>query len=400
MRRVLILFGLLFAGSPAWAAESFAGRWDTTYGPMTLTQQGAFVAGSYFWDGKRCTVQGKVDGRRLTFTYREPEVSGEGWFELAADGQSFRGKWREKGRPDWGEWTGTRVVLGFPGLWRTSYGDLRLVQEGQRIHGTYSGGGTIAGELKDGRLVFRYTEPAARGEGWFALAADAASFQGKWRPDGRAAWQDWVGKRIEPVPGRVWLVVLEVPWERGLEESEYSFGAMLRAFFARAPQVQVRHKFFDSEAGLRRWCGELAYLAEPVVLVIASHGSAHGISVGGKSIGAGPLVESLRYAGNVRLLHFSACETMKGTLARDIAAGLGKGRPLPISGYTTSVDWAASAIIEFMYFDLILVRGLTPADAADRLDKLLPFAGDRPVKGAPFRSAGFRLLDPNRQPAR
>jgi hypothetical protein len=361
---------------------------------MKLTQDSTVVSGAYVLNGKSCSVQGTVARGRLTFTYREPNATGEGWFELAPDGQSFRGKWRPRGQTAWDDWTARRIVLGLAGLWRTSYGEMRLVQEGDRIHGTYSGAGTLTGKLEKGRLVFRYQETTVKGEGWFALAADSDSFRGKWRPDGQTEWQDWVGTRIEPAPGVVWLVVLEVPWEGGLAEEEYSFGQMLRAFFARAPQVKVRHKFVSSEADLRRWCGELAFLAEPVIVVIASHGSPQGIGVDGKSIGARPLVESLRYAVNVRLLHFSACETMKGKLAQDIRAGLGKSRPLPISGYTTCVDWGASAVIEFLYLDLILARGLTPADAAARLDKLLPFAGDKKVAQAPFASAGFRLLAP------
>jgi hypothetical protein len=380
------------AASPALAASTFAGRWETTFGPMTISQEGALVSGSYFFSGKRCTLQGKVVGARLDFTYQEPTAKGESYFELARDGRTFRGTWREKGSNAGGEWTGKRVELGFAGLWTTSFGRMRLVQNGNRIQGVYSGRASLAGELEGGKFAFRYQEPNVQGEGWFTLSADRRSFQGKWRENGKENWSDWVGKRVDPEAGKIWLVVLEVPWERGLDENEYSFGRMLRAFFARSPNVQVRHKIINSEKGLRRWCGELAFLAEPVVLVIASHGSQEGISVGGKAIGAAPLAEGLRYANNVRLVHFSACETMKGSLARDIGNGLNPARQLPISGYTTTVDWAASAVIEFMYLDLILSRGTTPGAAARQLLRLMPFAGDRTGADAPFRAAGFRLV--------
>ena len=46
-----------------------------------------------------------------------------------------------------------------------------------------------------------------------------------------------VGPRVRPQAGRVWLVVLKANWERDLEEEEYSFGVMLRTFFARVPAV-------------------------------------------------------------------------------------------------------------------------------------------------------------------
>jgi hypothetical protein len=129
------------------------------------------------------------------------------------------------------------------------------------------------------------------------------------------------------------------------------------------------------------------------VLVLATHGSPRGVEVGGRTIGAAALADSLRYAGDLRLIHFSACLTMKANLADELAKGM-PGRAVPISGYTTVVDWAASAVIEFMYFDLVLCRGMRPKEAADQLRKLMPFAGDKDVPGTPFKSAGFRILLP------
>jgi hypothetical protein len=60
---------------------------------------------------------------------------------------------------------------------------------------------------------------------------------------------------------------------------------------------------------------------------------------------------AFRYAANLKLLHFSSC-----------LVGLGRERaPFPVSGYATSVDWGASALLEFTYLDLILNRGMDPA---------------------------------------
>ena len=66
-----------------------------------------------------------------------------------------------------------------------------------------------------------------------------------------------------------------------------------------------------------------------------------------------------------------------------------------VSGYATSVDWAASALIEFAYLEMILTKGLTPAAAAEQVRKLLPFAGDEKIEGSPFPPAGFRAVLPN-----
>lgn len=398
-RSVFLLAVLLLCPAPA-LAQSFAGSWETSYGVMTLTQDGKKVSGFYVFEGQRSVIEGQLEKQRLTFTYEEPAVKGEGWFELAADGKSFKGKWRPKGETGWGEWIGTRVVVaaarGFPGLWKTSFGSMSLSESGGRVQGIYGGGGnsSIDGKFEGKKLTFSYQEPAVKGEGWFELSADGQRFQGKWREQGQTAWADWKGDRVNPVPGRIWLVVLEANWENDLRQQEYTFGGMLRAFFARSEQVQVRHRFFTDAASLTRWCREVAYLAEPVVLVVATHGTPKGVTVDGKTIGAGALAESLRHCGNLKLLHFSACLLMKDRLASELVKALEKRASFPISGYSTSVDWAASAVIEFVYLELILLRNLTPAAAAEQLGKLMPFSGDRPVPGAVIPSAGFRILTP------
>src|SRR5579871_4861215 len=392
---------ILFAGAVR-AADTFAGSWDTTYGAMKLSQDGDKVMGSYEMEGQFCTLEGKMDKNRLVFTYREPNAHGEGWFDLASDGKSFVGKWRENGAGAWSDWSGKRRTAEvsakndlFAGLWQTSYGRMRLVQKDNKVSGTYGlyGGSTLDGAVEGNKLVFRYKEPTAEGSGTFELSSDGSHFTGKWKVRDSSGGGDWTGERVQAKPGVVWLVVVEAEWG-GLTEDEYSFGGMLRAFFARSSQVQVRHRFFSDEASLKRWCSEVAYIAEPAVLVIASHGSSGGVAVDGKTVPAKALAESLRLASNLKLLHFSACEVMKGNAAETIARGVEPAGRFPISGYTTTVDWAGSAIIEFAYLDMILMRGMTPAKAAEQLAKVMPFSGANAVRGSVFGNAGFRLLKP------
>jgi len=111
----LFLLGLIlwFAG-PAGAAEpSFAGEWDTTYGLMKLKVDGPKVSGTYQYEGGGIhDIRGTLEGLKWQFTYQEPGVTGEGSFTLAADGQSFTGRWREKGGGTWQTWTGRRPVPG------------------------------------------------------------------------------------------------------------------------------------------------------------------------------------------------------------------------------------------------------------------------------------------------
>lgn len=382
------MFGNLFKKSGV-VSGMFAGRWFTSFGPMNLTQQGDSVQGTYVYNGQECVIQGRVVEGRLQFTYQEPAVGGEGWFALLRPGR-FEGQWRQEGQERWLPWIGER---GFDGIWDSSFGLLRLAQDGDRVFGTYEGLGssTIEGQVSGDQLTFRYQEPQAGGEGQFILAPHGMTFDGQWRPDGAPAWQPWQGRRLGPTPGQIWLVVIEAHWQRHLMDKEYSFGNMLREFFARVPGVQFSHRFFNNEAGLRQWCRDLRYIPDPVVVVLAAHGTAAGLGVHGQTIAPQALSESLQHADNVKLLHFSSCLTMQdGPLTQELRRTL----PFPFSGYTTSVDWAASAIAEFTYLDMILARGMSPADAAAQLPRLLSFAGDQGFDGSAFPAAGFRIVVP------
>ncbi|HLJ93428.1 MAG TPA: hypothetical protein VKU02_09590, partial [Gemmataceae bacterium] len=365
-----------------------------TFGPMNLTQRGDQVRGVCSYMNIECAIEGKATGGKLVFTYREPTITGEGWFELTRYGKGFAGEFRPDGEQDWESWEGERI--GFDGLWNSSFGLLRLVEEEDRVHGFYEveGQATIIGRRTANRLAFNYRESRSRGRGCFELAADGLSFQGEWKVRGGKGWRPWSGIRVRPQRNLVWLVVLEAPWQRRLSEQEYSFGHMLREFFARVAEVQVRHRFFVNEAGLRKCCRDLMYLAEPVVLVLATHAKTEGIVVDGETIGLHSLLKSLRHAGDLRLLHFSACLLLQDPKCVTLLRDYGKAACLPISGYTTSVDWAESAIIEFTYLDMILARGMAPAVAAEQVLKLLLFAGNNVVADSVYPPAGFTVLLP------
>jgi len=372
----------------------FSGRWQTSFGPMELTQQGKRVHGSYVYMGNECTLDGKLAHDRLTFRYQEPTVAGSGWFEMLRRGQAFSGQFTPDDGGNGGPWEGERI--GFDGLWNSSFGLMRLIEDGEHVQGFYPVGGTatIEGKRVGDRLTFSYKEPKARGRGRFELSADGLSFQGEWKPQGETSWRPWTGLRVRAQPNLTWLVILEAPWQRFLSDQEYSFGNMLREFFARVPGVQVRHRFFSNEASLRKCCRDVLYIAEPVVLLLATHAQPEGVTVDGQTISIASLVDSLRYAAILRLLHFSACLLMQAPEGVAALQQFANAARLPISGYKTSVDWGASAIIEFTYLDLILSRGLSPADAAASLKKLLPFAGDKGPADSVYRPAGFHLVQP------
>src|SRR5579871_1467329 len=97
----------------------FSGEWQTTFGSMRLTQQRDKVTGKYICMGADCAIAGTIRDGRFVFTYQEPDVRGEGWFELIRGGRGFRGEYQpEGGKSD--RWEGERV--GFDGLWNSSFG--------------------------------------------------------------------------------------------------------------------------------------------------------------------------------------------------------------------------------------------------------------------------------------
>jgi len=382
---------------PSAAAEPvFTGDWATTYGDMTLTESSSSVSGTYIMEGSVCSLEGRRENGTLTFKYREPEADGEGRFRLAADGKSFKGEWKPDGAAKFIPWLGRRRLppeagSAFAGLWETNFGRLRLTEAGGKFAGYYSfADGSITGRVEGGTLKFRYKDQK-EGDGEFRLAQDGRALRGRWRADGDKEWRDWTGLRVDPVAGRKWLVVLESRWESSLAEPEYTYGEMLKIFFTRTPSVQVRQRFYTDRSSLLKWMREATLLAEPVVLYFSGHGTAAGLETETGPATAEVLAEPLQAGGNISLVHFGSCDVMKGALPAELQRLAGAGARFPVSGFAQPVDWAASAITDFMYLDLILSRDLTPARAAAELKRLMPFTA-KENSATPYDGVSFRLL--------
>ena len=107
------------------AQNKLAGTWRTTYGRVTLSVNGGTANGTYSpgYNGK---ISGTVNGSRLEFKYRESGQTGQGWFELSPDGNSFRGKWQKSGGTKWKSWNG-ELVCG-AGRFGISLAGFRIIQ--------------------------------------------------------------------------------------------------------------------------------------------------------------------------------------------------------------------------------------------------------------------------------
>ena len=283
----------------------------------------------------------------------------------------------------------------YSGTWETTYGDMVLEQTGSTVTGWYSYGsmssvdGTVSEE--SGKLVFTYTETDASGRGWFLLSENGNSFTGQWKADGDTNWSDWEGNRIAGEPS-TWVVILEAEWQESMRENEYSFGEMLDAWLGRLPGVQIRHRYVHDLEDIQNFCAEAAVLPGDVYLVFASHGSAAGLSLNSGTVSPHEIADAISPMTNLQLVHFSSCEIMAGRTDEVILNSRSNWKDdFAVSGYTTSVDWGGSAVIEFYYFNQILENGLTPVQAASALQTDIRFSG---TSTRYMDGAGFQIQTP------
>jgi len=109
MRRLaLVCFALLACQRTPGTQRNFSGMWDTPFGYMHLVQEGSRVRGKYRSD--LGSIDGRIVGDTLYFTWRDPDGRGEGFFVLSADGRSLDGAYRRERGTDWeGRWWGVRL---------------------------------------------------------------------------------------------------------------------------------------------------------------------------------------------------------------------------------------------------------------------------------------------------
>jgi len=95
----------------AVASSAWTGAWDTNLGYIETTAVGSAVTGTFGYDG---TLTGTARDNALNATwsmseYDGTELSGEAFFEISADGLSFRGNYLITGDGVWLAWHGTKT---------------------------------------------------------------------------------------------------------------------------------------------------------------------------------------------------------------------------------------------------------------------------------------------------
>lgn len=96
----------------ASSLPTFTGNWNTSFGPMQLTQTGNQVTGTYAdCPNSGATISGQVTGSALDGTWTEPCHNAQGriHFVLSSDGNSFTGLWAVGSNNPSAAWNGTRA---------------------------------------------------------------------------------------------------------------------------------------------------------------------------------------------------------------------------------------------------------------------------------------------------
>ena len=121
-RMIIVCFGLLIMGAlvgcavppPATTAPTcanFSGTWNTTEGPVTISQNGCSLEGIFPSPIRFHSLRGVVSGNRLTFDWEGPLGTGRGIITLDSTLNGFTGTW------GYGPETKGGVISGARGAW-------------------------------------------------------------------------------------------------------------------------------------------------------------------------------------------------------------------------------------------------------------------------------------------
>jgi hypothetical protein len=200
----------------------FSGDWLTNFARIRFNpHEGSQVSGQYSWYGSDglIDIRGEVEGSSLRGTVGSLGV--EFIFTLAADGQSFDGRW--SGPQGSFHWCGVRAGAlpdgcGFGGHWNTiseqtppEQPTAELEQIGDRLRGSFFNGsshGTLEGTIGAAGSGTHYTVVGMYTVNgytdrfrWTLKDFNSLQFQGMWENnEGQHAWCGWRDSSSRPDP--------------------------------------------------------------------------------------------------------------------------------------------------------------------------------------------------------
>ncbi len=189
--------GLVKVTAPP-APANFHGTWNSTFGQLRLIAQGNRVYGDYQNVG---AIEGKYNAATKTSTGTFTNGNRRGRYEWTLSSDGFKGRWAWDGQPWAGSWNASRASASTPrltkhrnfnanGYWNSTFGELRLRQDGTRVFGDYNTYGVIEAVLHPvtGQIKGIFTNGSKWGRLEFNLSS-SNNWTGQWSWGG----QNWVG---------------------------------------------------------------------------------------------------------------------------------------------------------------------------------------------------------------
>jgi len=204
MKKLWILISLLFAFLIA-NAQQIDGVYETDFKDMTLTQNGSKVTGTYkHMDGR---IDATISGNILTGWWYQSNGKGKLSFTFDEDFSAFTGKWSYNDAEPKSKWNGikknvpTSVKIGIEGVYTSDFKDMTLVQNGNKVTGTYKHmDGRIDATLNGNVLTGWWYQSNGKGRMVFVFNDDFTAFTGKWSYNDGEPKSKWNGeKKYKPV---------------------------------------------------------------------------------------------------------------------------------------------------------------------------------------------------------
>lgn len=204
MLRIAVIASLAFT-SVAFAVGprsriDISGTYSSNWEDVTLVQSGDRVTGTYVCCGGG-TIEGRITGGTLHYVWRQPNGSGQGVWTIDPD--RLDGTWGSgQSEANGGRWdlvrktTKQHANVDISGTYSSNWDDVKLVQDGNRVTGSYvcCGGGAIQGTIVNGRLRYEWKG----NNGTWGL--------GTWKIDPNALGGTWGSGQNESSGGRWDLV--------------------------------------------------------------------------------------------------------------------------------------------------------------------------------------------------
>lgn len=149
------------------------------------------------------------------------------------------------------------------------------------------------------------------------------------------------------------IIVLESDWENDLNTTQSVYPAV--EMFAAHNSVAICHKHYHDGEELFKWIADFINHKQHEICYIAGHGKGKRLEGLNRNINIGKLFDKISQFPKTRKikkgLYFGTCESGKNI---DELFNKSNNTISWVAGYTSSVPWIASTMIDILFFDYYL----------------------------------------------